>query len=163
MNLLEIVGESMGLHHDDHFKRLKMMQDADAIMADCRDLIAEHGLDAAATRAAIQAMLDEQPLPLRGSRLVAVSWRRLGAPLPRGSEHYSAEKKPGVAGSAVAPRVLRCTSGHGRLRDSRTAPPRHRQRDAFLFGELLVRVVVVMRMRRRGQRHAGVGDRLVVR
>ena len=66
MNLLEIVGASMGIHHDDQFKRLKMMQDADAIMADCRDLIAEHGLDPAGTRAAIQAMLDEQPLPLRG-------------------------------------------------------------------------------------------------
>jgi heterodisulfide reductase subunit D len=68
MNLLEIVGESMGLHHDDRFKRLKMMQDTDAIMADCGDLIAAHGLDRAATRAAIQAMLDEQPLPLRGPR-----------------------------------------------------------------------------------------------
>ena len=42
------------------------MQDADAILADCRDLVAEHGLDVAATRAAIQAMLDEQPAPLRG-------------------------------------------------------------------------------------------------
>src|SRR5215510_11820643 len=68
MNLLEIVGESMGLHHDDHFKRLKMLQDVDAIATDCQDLIAEHGLNAAATRAAIQAMLDEQPLPLRGAR-----------------------------------------------------------------------------------------------
>jgi hypothetical protein len=68
MNLLEIVGESMGLHHDDRFKRLKMMQDTDAIMEDCGDLIAAHGLDRAATRAAIQAMLDEQPLPLRGLR-----------------------------------------------------------------------------------------------
>jgi Fe-S oxidoreductase len=68
MNLLEIVGESMGLHRDDHFKRLKLMQDVDAIAADCGDLIAQHGLDAAATRAAIQAMLDEQPLPLRGTR-----------------------------------------------------------------------------------------------
>jgi heterodisulfide reductase subunit D len=66
MNLLEIVGESMGLHRDDQFKRLKLMQDVDAIAADCGDLIAQHGLDAAATRAAIQAMLDEQPLPLRG-------------------------------------------------------------------------------------------------
>ena len=28
MNFLEIVGASMGLHHDDHFKRLKMLQDA---------------------------------------------------------------------------------------------------------------------------------------
>jgi hypothetical protein len=68
INLLEIVGESMGLHHDDHFKRLKIMQDADAIIADCRDLVEKHGLDAAATRAAVQAMLDEQPLPLRGAK-----------------------------------------------------------------------------------------------
>jgi hypothetical protein len=65
INVLEIVGESMGLHHDDDFKRLKLMQDVDAIAADCQDLIAQHGLDMTATRAAIQAMLDEQPLPLR--------------------------------------------------------------------------------------------------
>jgi hypothetical protein len=63
--MLEIVGESIGIHHDDHFKRLKLLQDADAIAADCQDLIAQHGLDPAMTRAAIQAMLDEQPLPLR--------------------------------------------------------------------------------------------------
>jgi heterodisulfide reductase subunit D len=66
MNLLEIVGASMGLHHDDHFKRLKLMQDVDAIAADCQDLVAQHGLDVDATRASIKAMLDEQPLPLRG-------------------------------------------------------------------------------------------------
>ena len=45
INILDIVGESMGLHHYDHFKRLKIMQDADAIVADCRDMIATHGLD----------------------------------------------------------------------------------------------------------------------
>ena len=67
MNLLEIVGASMGIHHDDHFKRLKMLQDVDAIAADCQDLIAQHGLDIDATRASIQAMIDEQPLPLRGN------------------------------------------------------------------------------------------------
>ena len=66
MNFLEIVGASMGLHHDDHFKRLKMLQDADAILADCRDLVEQHGLDVDATRQAIKAMLDEQPVPLRG-------------------------------------------------------------------------------------------------
>jgi heterodisulfide reductase subunit D len=66
MNMLEIVGDSMGLHHDDHFKRLKLLQDVDAIAADCQDLVAQHGLDVTTTRAAIQAMLDEQPLPLRG-------------------------------------------------------------------------------------------------
>jgi Fe-S oxidoreductase len=66
MNMLEIVGASMGLRHEDHFKRLKMMQDVDAIAADCQDLAAKHGLDPATTRLAIQAMIDEQPLPLRG-------------------------------------------------------------------------------------------------
>jgi heterodisulfide reductase subunit D len=66
MNMYEIVGASMGLHRDDHYKRLKVMQDADAILADCRDLVAQHGLDIETTRAAIQAMLEEQPAPLRG-------------------------------------------------------------------------------------------------
>src|SRR4029078_5037609 len=32
INIFDIVGASMGLHHDDHFKRLKIMQDADAIV-----------------------------------------------------------------------------------------------------------------------------------
>ena len=45
MNIYEIVGASMGLHRDDDFKRLKIMQDADAILADCEDLIRQHGLD----------------------------------------------------------------------------------------------------------------------
>jgi hypothetical protein len=66
INLLEIVGEGMGFRHADEFKRLKKLQNADAIAADCQELAAQHGLDPAGTRAAIQAMLDEQPLPLRG-------------------------------------------------------------------------------------------------
>jgi heterodisulfide reductase subunit D len=70
MNVLEIVGASMGLSRDDEFKRLKKLQDADAIMADCGDLITRHGLDIGATRQAVQAMLDEQPLPLRGAARV---------------------------------------------------------------------------------------------
>jgi Fe-S oxidoreductase len=45
VNLLEIVGQSMGLHRHDRFKELKIMQDADLIVAECRDLIAEHSLD----------------------------------------------------------------------------------------------------------------------
>ena len=45
MNMLEIVGESMGLHHDDTYKRLKIMNDVDAIAADCQDLAAKHRLD----------------------------------------------------------------------------------------------------------------------
>ena len=43
------------------------MQDADAILLDCRDLVEKHGLNAETTRLAVQAMLDEQPAPLRGS------------------------------------------------------------------------------------------------
>ncbi len=66
LNMYEILGISMGLDYDDSFKRLKLMQDADAILADCQDLVAKHGLDRDTTRAAIQAMLDEQPAPLRG-------------------------------------------------------------------------------------------------
>ena len=65
MNMYEIVGLSMGLDYGDCFKRLKMMQDAHAILADCEDLVQKHGLDRATTRLAIQAMLDEQPAPLR--------------------------------------------------------------------------------------------------
>jgi Fe-S oxidoreductase len=67
MNFLEIVGASMGLYHDDHFKRFKIMQDAEAILADCSDLVNKHGLDLATTRLAIEGMLEEQPVPLRGN------------------------------------------------------------------------------------------------
>jgi Fe-S oxidoreductase len=67
VNILEIVGASMGLARADTFKRLKKMQDADAIVEDCRDLIAAHGLDPAAARAVVaKAMLAEQPLALEG-------------------------------------------------------------------------------------------------
>ena len=67
VNILDIVGASMGLAHADHFKRLKIMQDADAIVADCKDMIAAHGFDPAFARAVVEkAMLAEQPLPLRG-------------------------------------------------------------------------------------------------
>jgi heterodisulfide reductase subunit D len=66
MNLLEIVGLSMGLSHADRYKRLKMMQDVETVMTECQDLVTKHGLDIETTRQSIKAMLDEQPLPLRG-------------------------------------------------------------------------------------------------
>src|SRR5450755_2669148 len=70
INILDIVGASMGLHHDDHFKRLKIMQDADAIVADCQDLIAANGVDPAMARdMVVKVMLADQPLPLVGSRV----------------------------------------------------------------------------------------------
>lgn len=65
VNILDIVGESMGLSHADVFKRLKIIQDADAIVADCKDLIAANKVDPAAARdIVVKVMLADQPLPL---------------------------------------------------------------------------------------------------
>src|SRR6185312_6905294 len=50
VNILEIVGASMGLSYDTGFKRLKIMQDADAILADCKDVLAERNIDPALAR-----------------------------------------------------------------------------------------------------------------
>jgi len=70
LNILDIVGTSMDLHHADHFKRLKIMQDADAIVADCRDMLATYRIDPTAAReVVVKAMLNEQPLPLIGPRV----------------------------------------------------------------------------------------------
>jgi len=68
VNLLDILAESMGLSQEDNFKRLKLMQDADAIVEDCRDMIAAHGIDTDEARRVVETvMLAEQPLPLRSS------------------------------------------------------------------------------------------------
>ena len=70
INILEIVGESMGLRRDDRFKQLKIMQNADQIVAECRDLIAQHTIDAETARnVVVKAMLGDQPLPLKGGRV----------------------------------------------------------------------------------------------
>ena len=55
--MLEVVGASMGLHRDDRYKELKLMQDADQIVAECKDLIAQHSLDVAAARNVAKGML----------------------------------------------------------------------------------------------------------
>jgi heterodisulfide reductase subunit D len=70
VNILEVVGESMGLHRNDRYKQLKVMQDADQIVAECSDLIARHALDAGTARAVVvKTLLGDQPLPLNsGSR-----------------------------------------------------------------------------------------------
>jgi hypothetical protein len=66
INMLEVVGASMGLHRDDRYKELKLMQDADQIVAECKDLIAQHSLDVAAARNVIaRGMLGDQPLQLK--------------------------------------------------------------------------------------------------
>jgi Fe-S oxidoreductase len=66
LNLLDVVGASMGLAHHGHYKRLKILQDADLILAECRERLARHGIAEDAARISIKAMLDDQPLPLQG-------------------------------------------------------------------------------------------------
>lgn len=67
VNFLELVGESMGLQRPDLFKRLKVMQDVDAILADSAELIALNGLDLEEARdVVLRDLLGEQPLPLAG-------------------------------------------------------------------------------------------------
>ena len=66
INVLEVVGESMGLHRHDRYKELKLMQDAEQIAAECQDLIAQHSLDPAVARSVIaKGLLGDQPLPLK--------------------------------------------------------------------------------------------------
>jgi hypothetical protein len=45
VNFMELIGESMGIPMDDLFKRLALMADVDAVIADSADMIAIHGLD----------------------------------------------------------------------------------------------------------------------
>src|SRR5689334_13314552 len=66
VNILEVLGESMGLHRHDRHKELKITQDADLILRECAGLISEHALDPELARAAVvKAMLGDQPLPLQ--------------------------------------------------------------------------------------------------
>jgi len=70
VNFLELVGASLGIRREDSFKRLKKMQDADAILADVMDLVERHGLGLEEVRAVIEKdLLGEQPLPLRSARV----------------------------------------------------------------------------------------------
>jgi Fe-S oxidoreductase len=66
VNLLELVGQSMGLQRADRYKQLKMIQDADQIVAECSDLIARHALDPAKARDVVaKGMLADQPVPVK--------------------------------------------------------------------------------------------------
>jgi heterodisulfide reductase subunit D len=69
LNALEIVGTSMGLHQDDHYKALKIRQDVDAIVSESADLMKRHGVNLdAARKVIVNGMLGDQPLPLQGTR-----------------------------------------------------------------------------------------------
>ncbi|HEV2188603.1 MAG TPA: (Fe-S)-binding protein [Stellaceae bacterium] len=45
LNFMELIGEAMGIHMPDLYKRLRLMGDIDQIIADTSDMIAAHGLD----------------------------------------------------------------------------------------------------------------------
>ena len=45
LNFMELIGEAMGIRIPDLYKRMRLMGDVDAIVADSADLIAQHGLD----------------------------------------------------------------------------------------------------------------------
>jgi heterodisulfide reductase subunit D len=67
VNFLELVGASMGLTREDRFKRLKKMQDVDAVVADVMDLAERHRLKLDEVRDIVEShLLAEQPLALRG-------------------------------------------------------------------------------------------------
>jgi hypothetical protein len=69
MNILEVVGASMGLHQDDHYKSLKIKQDVDAIITDAADLMKQHKVDLdTARKVIVNGMLADQPLPLQGKQ-----------------------------------------------------------------------------------------------
>ena len=55
VNLMELVGESLGIEVEDIFKKLKIMGDVDAILADCADMIEEHDLNVDALRTHLEA------------------------------------------------------------------------------------------------------------
>ena len=66
VNFLELVGESIGLTRPDLFKRLKLMQDVDAVLADTAPMLATNQVDLDEARAVVLTdMLGEQALPLQ--------------------------------------------------------------------------------------------------
>lgn len=53
INFMELIGEAMGIHIPDLYKRLRTMADIDSMIADTADLIAAHRLDLDAVRDAL--------------------------------------------------------------------------------------------------------------
>jgi heterodisulfide reductase subunit D len=53
VNFMEILGEGLGLHSEDLYKRLKIIKDIDDIIVETSPLIADHGLDLDTVRDAI--------------------------------------------------------------------------------------------------------------
>lgn len=64
-NYMDIIAESMGIFHDDLFQRLKIMQDADHIVAEMSETISDNNMDLEQMRdAVLKFMLGDQLLPI---------------------------------------------------------------------------------------------------
>ena len=62
VNFMELIGEAMGMHIPDLYKRLQLLGDIDAIIAQSADFIAMHGMDLDEVRDAIaQDMFGAKP------------------------------------------------------------------------------------------------------
>ncbi len=71
-NFMELIGESMGITRTDLFKRLKLMQDVDAILAASKAYIEQNDLDPEEVREVVlRDLLGEQLLPIDRSRHTA--------------------------------------------------------------------------------------------
>lgn len=69
VNFLELVGASMGITREDSFKRLKKLQDANAILADVADLAKAHNLPLDLVQDVVLGeLLAEQPYELKGAQ-----------------------------------------------------------------------------------------------
>lgn len=69
VNYMDLIGEAIGISHEDIFKRLKAMRDVDDIVAEAADTIAQHGMTLDEARDAVaDFMLSEQLLPIERDR-----------------------------------------------------------------------------------------------
>jgi Fe-S oxidoreductase len=55
LNFMELIGEAMGIHIPDVYKRLSLMGDIDAILADSAEMIAANGMDIETVREVVAA------------------------------------------------------------------------------------------------------------
>lgn len=71
LNFMELIGESMGIHIPDLYKRLRLLGDVDAIVTDTADLIAAYRLDLDTVRDVLaKDVLDSAPQLGDGSRAI---------------------------------------------------------------------------------------------
>jgi heterodisulfide reductase subunit D len=69
VNYMDLIGESLGIDHEDGFKKLRLMQDVNAMMACSQDLIAQNKLDPEEVRRVIlEQVLGQQILQTEPSK-----------------------------------------------------------------------------------------------